>query len=80
MINEEKMLKMVLADPKLSEEYGYDKYDYENIETALDSSNVVVAVVARIIKNITTKGSMSDGEKKTLYLSVFKYLNDNAVI
>ena len=52
MTNKERMLHMVLDDPKLQELYGYEKPEYEDLYSAMNSENVVVAVVARIIKNL----------------------------
>lgn len=50
MSNKERMLHMVLYDPKLQELYDYDKSEYEDLYQALNSENVIVAAVARIIK------------------------------
>ena len=52
MTNKERMLHMVLDDKKLQELYEYDKSEYEDLYTAMNSENVVVAAVARIIKNL----------------------------
>ena len=51
MSNKERMLHMVLDDPKLQKLYDYDKSEYEDLYQALNSENVIVAAVARIIKN-----------------------------
>lgn len=48
MTNKERMLHMVLDDKKLQELYDYDKSEYEDLYTAMNSDNVVVAAVARI--------------------------------
>ena len=50
MSNKERMLHMVLDDPKLQELYDYDKSEYEDLYQALNSENVIVAAVDRIIK------------------------------
>lgn len=47
MNNKERMLHMVLDDPKLQELYDYDKSEYEDLYQALNSENVIVAAVAR---------------------------------
>ena len=52
MTNKERMLHMVLDDTKLQELYDYDQSEYEDLYTALNSDNVVVASVARIIKEL----------------------------
>ena len=55
MTNKERMLHMVLDDPKLQELYDYDKSEYEDLYQALNSENVIVAAVARIIKYLDGK-------------------------
>lgn len=52
MTNKERMLHMVLDDIKLQELYDYDKSEYEDMYTAMNSENVIVAVVARIVKDL----------------------------
>ena len=58
MTNKERMLHMVLDDTRLQELYDYDKDEYEDLYTALNSNNIVVASVARIIKDLD--GSTDD--------------------
>jgi len=78
MTNKERMLHMVLDDPKLQELYGYDKSEYEDLYTAMNSDNVVVAAVARIIKNLD--GSLDESVQKKVYMTVFNYINDNFIL
>lgn len=78
MTNKERMLHMVLDDPKLQELYGYDKSEYEDLYTAMNSDNVVVAAVARIIKNLD--GSFDESVQKKVYMTVFNYINDNFLL
>ena len=78
MTNKERMLHMVLDDKKLQELYEYDKSEYEDLYTAMNSENVVVATVARIIKNLD--GSTDPGDQKKVYMTVFNYLNDNLLL
>lgn len=78
MTNKERMLNMVLDDPKLQERYDYDKSEYEDLYTALNSDNVVVAAVARIIKNLD--GSTDESDQKKVYMTVFNYINDNYIL
>lgn len=52
MTNKERMLHMVLDDIKLQELYDYDESEYEDMYTAMNSENVIVAVVARIVKDL----------------------------
>lgn len=69
---------MVLDDKKLQELYEYDKSEYEDLYTAMNSDNVVVAAVARIIKNLD--GSIDESDQKKVYLTVFNYINDNYLV
>lgn len=72
------MLHMVLDDKKLQELYDYDKSEYEDLYTAMNSDNVVVAAVARIIKNLD--GSTDESDQKKVYMTVFNYINDNYIL
>lgn len=78
MTNKERMLHMVLDDKKLQELYDYDKSEYEDLYTAMNSDNVVVAAVARIIKNLD--GSTDESAQKKVYMTVFNYINDNYLL
>lgn len=78
MTNKERMLHMVLDDKKLQELYEYDKSEYEDLYTAMNSDNVVVAAVARIIKNLD--GSTDESDQKKVYMTVFNYINDNYLL
>ena len=78
MSNKERMLHMVLDDPKLQELYDYDKSEYEDLYQALNSENVIVAAVARIIKYLD--GSTDESDQKKVYMSVFNYINENYIL
>lgn len=78
MTNKERMLHMVLDDTKLQELYNYDQSEYEDLYTALNSDNVVVASVARIIKELD--GSTDESVQKKVYKTIFSYINDNLLI
>ena len=78
MTNKERMLHMVLDDTKLQELYDYDQSEYEDLYTALNSDNVVVASVARIIKDLD--GSTDESVQKKVYMTVFNYINENLII
>ena len=78
MTNKERMLHMVLDDTKLQELYDYDQSEYEDLYTALNSNNVVVASVARIIKELD--GSTDESVQKKVYKTIFSYINDNLLI
>lgn len=78
MTNKERMLHMVLDDTKLQELYDYYQSEYEDLYTALNSDNVVVASVARIIKELD--GSTDESVQKKVYMTVFNYINENLII
>lgn len=78
MTNKERMLHMVLDDKKLQELYDYDQSEYEDLYTALNSDNVVVASVARIIKELD--GSTDESVQKKVYKTIFSYINDNLLV
>lgn len=78
MTNKERMLHMVLDDTKLQELYDYDQSEYEDLYTALNSDNAVVASVARIIKELD--GSTDESVQKKVYKTIFSYINDNLLI
>ena len=78
MTNKERMLHMVLDDTKLQELYDYDQSEYEDLYTALNSDTVVVASVARIIKELD--GSNDESVQKKVYKTIFSYINDNLLI
>lgn len=78
MTNKERMLHMVLDDQKLQELYGYDKSEYEDLYSAMNSDNVVVAAVARIIKDLN--GSTDESDQKKVYMTVFNYINENYIL
>lgn len=76
--NKERMLHMVLDDPKLQEIYDFDESDYEDLYSALNSANIVVSTVARIIKELN--GSTDESDQKKVYKIVFNYINDNLIL
>jgi hypothetical protein len=78
MTNKERMLHMVLDDTKLQELYDYDQSEYEDLYTALNSDNVVVASVARMIKELD--GSTDESVQKKVYKTIFSYINDNLLV
>lgn len=78
MTNKERMLHMVLDSRKLQDEYKYDESDYEDLYSALNSDNVVVATVARIIKDLD--GSDEESVQKKVYKTIVQYLNSNLIL
>lgn len=78
MENKERMLSMVLGDRKLQELYDYDESDYEDLYTAINSDNVVVAAVARIINGLD--GSTDESVQKKVYNTVMTYITKNYLL
>ena len=78
MTNKERMLHMVLDDKKLQELYDYDETEYEDMYAAINSENIVVASVARIIKQLD--GSTDESDQKKVYVTVFNYRNENFIL
>ena len=78
MTNKERMLHMVLDDKKLQELYDYDETEYEDMYTAINSENVVVASVAKIIRQLD--GSTDESDQKKVYMTVFNYINENLIL
>ena len=78
MTNKERMLHMVLDDIKLQELYDYDESEYEDMYTAMNSESVIVAVVARIVKDLD--GSNDESVQKKVYMTVFNYINENLIL
>ena len=78
MTNKERMLHMVLDDKKLQELYDYDESEYEDMYSAINSDNVVVAAVARIVKELD--GSTDETVQRAVYSRVFNYINDNFIL
>jgi hypothetical protein len=78
MTNKERMLHMVLDNRKLQDEYKYDESDYEDLYSALNSDNVVIATVARIIKDLD--GSDEESVQKKVYKTIVQYLNSNLIL
>ena len=74
----DRMLMLVLRDPKLQSSYGYDASDYECISDALKSSNALVVTVAKIIKDLN--GSEDQADQKRVYQTIFNYLNTNLLV
>ena len=78
MTNKEHMLHMVLDDKKLQELYDYDETEYEDMYATINSKNIVVASVARIIKQLD--GSTDESDQKKVYMTVFNYINENFIL
>ena len=76
---QDKILKMVLDDPKLQEAYAYTRKDYDvSVYEAMKSDKTIVSTVAKII--VELNGSDDPSEQKRVYQTIFKYLNDNLLV
>lgn len=81
MTNKDRILKLVLSDPKLQESYNYNLREYPSLESALNSDNNTVKAIAMIIDEINehmmsnnTK-LIDDSKKRELYKKIFNFLN-----
>ena len=70
--NNEKMLQAVLLDERLMKFGNYTAADLGTIYEALDSDNLVINVVAQIIKRTSENATESE-----LWKEINKYLLDN---
>lgn len=70
--NDDKMLEAVLLDPKLMEFGKYERAEITSVFQALDSDNVVVSAVARII----SCSSEGDNENE-IYKQISTFLKQN---
>ena len=70
--NGDRILQAVLSDEHLMKFGDYNPYEYEKLDAALTSDNVVVRTVAQIISSVGT-GSSS----KEIYTIVMNYLIKN---
>jgi hypothetical protein len=75
MNNQDKMLRLVLSDEKLSSFYEYNETEFLSIDDALSSENPIVVAVARIINGIA--GNSDKGTYKETYNEIINYLNQN---
>jgi hypothetical protein len=75
MSNEDKMLRIILSDSKLSSYYEYNAGDFPTIECALRADNPIIVAVAKIIRGLN--GSFDKSIQKEIYNEVFNYLNQN---
>ncbi len=67
--NNNKMLEAVLLNKELMELGQYNLACIPSIEAAMDSDNLIVGAVARIIKRVD-----EDGSEKAIYNEVNDYL------
>jgi|LSQX01.2.fsa_nt_gb hypothetical protein len=74
MTREDRMLKLVLSDPDLCNYYEYSPEKYNTIQEALNSDDIVVNVIARIIRTIKDD---DQSEQRKLYTEIFNELKNN---
>lgn len=70
--NSDKILQSVLSDSKLIEQIGYNPLDYTTISDALNSDNVIICTIAKIIDKIEQKAT-----KQEIYNEISNYLKNN---
>ena len=70
--NSNRILQAVLADEKLIEFGEYNPADYQSLDEALVSDNLVVNTVARIINEVNEESS-----SREIYNMVTTYLKNN---
>lgn len=74
MTNKERILHMVLDDPKLQELYNYDRSEYEDLSTALYSDNIVVATWLQRSLKISMGLKINQYRKKCTNQSLITYM------
>jgi hypothetical protein len=76
-INEDKMLRAVLSNEELTEEYKYNPEEYSSVTSAFyagDDKQPIVVAIATIIKDIKN----GDAEKE-VYKKIINLFNKNLV-
>lgn len=74
LTNGDKVLQAVLSDERLINYADYKSADFETIDEALCSDNVVVCAVAKIID-----GKEQKSTDKEIYIEVTNYLKSNLI-
>lgn len=72
--NSDKMLQIVLSDKNLIAYGKYNIEDYETIDQALNSDNLIVVAVAKIINGLRRNSSENE-----IYNEVSNYLKNNII-
>lgn len=72
LTNSDKMLQIVLSDPRLIDYGGYNSEDYKTVIDALNSESIVVVAVAKIVQ-----GVQRDFTSREIYAEVQNYLKMN---
>lgn len=70
--NGDKILQAVITDEQLMKSYDYNPDDYSSLSDALDSDNVIIQAIARIISR-----NEQDATEKEIYNEVSNYLKSN---
>mgnify|MGYP003303310234 CR=1 FL=1 len=70
--NGDKILQAVITDEQLMKSYDYNPDDYSSLSDALDSDNVIIQAIARIISR-----NEQDATEKEIYNEVSNYLKSS---
>lgn len=76
MINEEKILKLVLNDPVLKSEFKTNFDQNMTIDDAIKSENPITSCIGKIIKGSSGPSKIS---RKDLYTEIYNNLNSNLI-
>lgn len=71
MNKEDKMLRLLLSDKRLSSYYEFNADYYQSIDEALRSDNPIIVAIAKIIRNIS---SNDISEYRDFYKEIYQYL------
>ncbi|MDD2530432.1 MAG: hypothetical protein PHN41_04310 [Bacteroidales bacterium] len=71
MNKEDKMLRLLLSDKRLSSFYEFNADYYQSIDEALRSDNPIIVAIAKIIRNIS---SNDISEYRDFYKEIYQYL------
>lgn len=74
MTTEDRMLALILRDSDMSEYYEYSPEQFTTIQEAMKSENLIVNVVARIVRNVKEDDRSKHQE---LYTIIFNELKKN---
>ncbi len=75
MTNEERMLRLVLSDETLIENYDFDFHEPVTMMEAINSDNPVIAIIARVIRALN--GQEDRSRQRSVYNEILNHLNRN---
>lgn len=73
MTNDEKILSLVLQNIDLRDSFDIDPANYTTIDSAINSNNIVVSTIGKIIR----KSKSKDLVQRDLYTELYNYLKEN---